>query len=372
MAVLDCPSFQQITQRRTLSTVGMVVLITGLYIAVGLVGYTQLEEHGDGERWTVIDALYFTMMTCTTVGYGDLSPGSTGSRVFTLFMIFSGVVVVFSRLAGLLGVLTSPLTARGRAFLERMYPQEKVDLDGNGEVDFTIPRKAYIYYTKNLLPSLVVYTVLNLISAAVFSAIEPGWSYFDAWYHCLVTATTVGYGDQTITTQGGRAWAAVHMAISVASLGELISTIDSLRDERRREMRRITQLTTPFDQRLLDKMLACAKELRPKIQRDGEGLTELEYVLTMCIELKIIDWDQVRPFIKRFRRLDIDGNGRLGNKDLELAVKDPTRIGKVDPHVMRQIQHLKAESEDAADLEEAIAGGGDASKVHLASPAAAV
>lgn len=52
------------------------------------------------------------------------------------------------------------------------------------------------------------------------------------------------------------------------------------------------------------------------VERDGEGLTELEFVLAMLIELKIINWDQVKPFIKQFRFMDVDGNARLGHDDL--------------------------------------------------------
>jgi len=29
----------------------------------------------------------------------------------------------------------------------------------------------------------------------------------------------------------------------------------------------------------------------------------------MAIELGILDWDEVKPFVKRFRQLDIDGSG---------------------------------------------------------------
>ena len=34
------------------------------------------------EKLTFIDALYFAMVTISTVGYGDLSPSSTSMRVF--------------------------------------------------------------------------------------------------------------------------------------------------------------------------------------------------------------------------------------------------------------------------------------------------
>ena len=37
-----------------------------------------------------------------------------------------------------------------------------------------------------------------------------------AFYHCVVTATTVGYGDVALTTQAARAWASFHILVSVS------------------------------------------------------------------------------------------------------------------------------------------------------------
>ena len=53
-------------------------------------------------------------------------------------------------------------------------------------------------------------------------------------------------------------------------------------------------------------------------QRDGKGLTELEFVVTMLMELEIVDGEVMKPFIKQFRSLDIDGEGRVGLQDLRL------------------------------------------------------
>ena len=50
----------------------------------------------------------------------------------------------------------------------------------------------------------------------------------------------------------------------------------------------------------------------------GKGLTELEFVLAMCIELNVVQWDQIRPFVEQFRSLDVNGDARLGHEDLEL------------------------------------------------------
>lgn len=43
------------------------------------------------EGWSLFDSLYFSVVTITTVGYGDMHPTSTLSKTFTMFLIFMGV-----------------------------------------------------------------------------------------------------------------------------------------------------------------------------------------------------------------------------------------------------------------------------------------
>ena len=92
-------------------------------------------------------------------------------------------------------------------------------------------------------------------------------------------ATTVGYGDVSNSTQPGRLWACVHILVSVALLGELIQTFDELRAKRAKTMARIRMLTTRLTEPMLDHLLEHATVLRPRVRRDGLGLTELEFVL---------------------------------------------------------------------------------------------
>ena len=49
------------------------------------------------EGWSVLDALYFSVITLATVGYGDLHPTTTLSKVFTIFYILvgAGIFVAF-------------------------------------------------------------------------------------------------------------------------------------------------------------------------------------------------------------------------------------------------------------------------------------
>lgn len=62
----------------------LLYLIGGLFIVVGTVFFMALES------WGLIDALYFTVSTITTVGFGDMVPTHPTSRfVATLYMLLS-------------------------------------------------------------------------------------------------------------------------------------------------------------------------------------------------------------------------------------------------------------------------------------------
>ena len=43
------------------------------------------------EGWRILDALYFSFITLTTIGYGDLTPKSDAAKIFTMFYAASGI-----------------------------------------------------------------------------------------------------------------------------------------------------------------------------------------------------------------------------------------------------------------------------------------
>src|SRR5258708_19362170 len=65
-----------------------------LFIAVAIVsGATAFGAIGFWliEGWSIIDSLYMTVMTLTTVGFGEVHPLSTGGRLFTILLMLMGV-----------------------------------------------------------------------------------------------------------------------------------------------------------------------------------------------------------------------------------------------------------------------------------------
>ena len=312
----------RISKNKDLMTALQTALIFAVYmiISVGLMCYLERD-------WTNIDGAYFAIATVSTVGYGDIKPTSDSSRWVAIFMIVFGITIVFSAVAGVIAHGLAPITKYGRALMEKAFPLKAVDLDGDGGFDFYIPRAAPIYYAKNLLPTIVLFFAIQMASAGIFVAIDPSNTFGKWMYHCIVTSTTVGYGDVPNATQYGRLWSCFHILISVAMLGEVITNIGELRAQRHDMLQRVRAFMTQVDGPMLDRLIEYAKKLRPLVTRDDLGLTELEFILTMMIDLKVVEIDKMTPFVKQFRLFEVDGDARLSHADVVAAAKmDPKKL----------------------------------------------
>jgi voltage-gated potassium channel len=68
-------------------------LVAGALLLTGTIFFWRTED------WTIIQALYFSVVTLTTVGYGDLHPTSAGTQIFTITYILTGLGVFVALLA---------------------------------------------------------------------------------------------------------------------------------------------------------------------------------------------------------------------------------------------------------------------------------
>ena len=48
------------------------------------------------EGWSWIDSLYFSVITLTTIGYGDFSPVTDTGKLFTIFYIIIGLGMILT------------------------------------------------------------------------------------------------------------------------------------------------------------------------------------------------------------------------------------------------------------------------------------
>lgn len=81
--------FTKLTGQKPSRQYMSALIIVTLLTIVGTLFYTW------SEGWSVIDSFYFTVITITTVGYGDLSPTNDASKLFTVFLVLTGVGLGF-------------------------------------------------------------------------------------------------------------------------------------------------------------------------------------------------------------------------------------------------------------------------------------
>jgi len=215
------------------------------YLWIGSMVYTQLYE----PQWNPLESVYFLVVSMMTVGYGDLTPTSQLSRVFSTWWVLFGCAVIAAFLMELAhyvilarddmlaemrrelvkaansgrggyGDAGSAAVARRVAAL-RSAQERRRKAAARGEAKSTWAVLA------SWLPALEVeiYVVLYMLAfGGLFAAIE-GWTLVDGMYFSIVTAACVGYGDLSPATDLGRWLALVYIPFAVVFVGTNISRL---------------------------------------------------------------------------------------------------------------------------------------------------
>ncbi len=65
-----------------------IFIYAGANMVVGALIYRWLED------WSWLDSFYFVMITLTTIGYGDLHPTTSLTKLITIFYSLNGVAIL--------------------------------------------------------------------------------------------------------------------------------------------------------------------------------------------------------------------------------------------------------------------------------------
>ncbi len=105
---------------RFLTFVGVFILV----ILLGSIVYQNVEG------WSYIDSVYFTVVTMTTIGYGDIVPATNVGKIITIFASFFGIAMVFYMISVI-----------GSYFFERKLRHLGVAMDSKIKPKFAHKRK---------------------------------------------------------------------------------------------------------------------------------------------------------------------------------------------------------------------------------------
>lgn len=300
-----------------------------IYLMIGVLGYHWLLH----ENWSIMDAMYFAVTSFTSVGYGDLSPHTAASKIFTCVFSLGGIAFLAAALASigsslaeaeLKTVQAAQKMRKARLFggLDRLRRDKK--RRANTQVTAVVPfRKPPA--TGEIAPEQPSVTTRQVVTKALRKLMAPtlflwtgglimgkleGFSVLDSVYFSMITASTIGLGDLCPTSKMGRMAALVFIPLAVASGGEILSIIASAFLERRRNQ--------IFETYQKDFTMDHIKAM----DNDGDGVvSQLEYTEFMLVEMKLLEKSILDELREQFSRLDMDMSGKLSKNDLILLAK---------------------------------------------------
>lgn len=266
--------------------------------------------------WNLLDSVYFTFVTLSSVGYGDLVPGSREVKLFTCAYIIVGVGILATALGeAVSGLLvsddeeTTPLDrVAGLLLTVETDPQEDVDI-------------AFFKLTpalRQVLRAATSVLLLLCLGTYTFCALEGG-DWVDGLFYSVVTVTTVGYGDTTPQTDEGKVFAVFYSLVGAILVARSLGTVAALPLEARRreqEMKVMAQYGDILEADELSDILQASKDL--DLSGTDEQVTRADFVLSMLVRMDKVSKTDVREGVNIFNRLDIDGSGGLDEEDVEL------------------------------------------------------
>jgi len=298
-----------------LKTVLVFLVVLALYIGLGVLFYTQKEELSFGE------AFYFSVVTISTVGYGDITPSDSESRLFTAFYMLFGIAVVF----GLAGEIYAFVFDEVIYNLELMYSKTR-ECCGLGSMNDGIIIKQDSVQVKPLwrhwvsglwAPVLIGGTVSAIIPAVVFTETQY-MSIEDALWHSLTTTTTVGYGDVALTTSASLYFAGFQIVLSTSWLVWMFSRVQEVHEERKLVLLRKAALDAQLDKGFMHKLNLSANP-------NGVGMVDFLAGMLILLGTEVggepLDYKtHIVPLMRRFERLGETSDGYLTKEDIDLLV----------------------------------------------------
>lgn len=138
-------------------------------------GVIATSDTSSSSNWEYGPSVFFSTTVITTIGYGHISPTTTGGRVFFVFYAIIGIPLTALFLSAIGERLATPYKKLEAKQFFPKYPKSEA-------------------VGKRALFATICFVLFSLIPAAIFKEVE-GWTYLEAWYYTMVTLTTVGFGD---------------------------------------------------------------------------------------------------------------------------------------------------------------------------------
>ncbi|MEO8500374.1 MAG: potassium channel protein [Vicinamibacteria bacterium] len=134
------------------------LLVVVILVVGGAVGYMAVE------RWSFFDSLYMSVITLTSVGYGEVHPLSTEGRLFTMALLLTGVFsLFFAATAAIRSIVDGELTgqlARDRMEKKLHSLTDHIIICGYGRMGRLVAHE----FTQQAIPFVVIERADHLLA----------------------------------------------------------------------------------------------------------------------------------------------------------------------------------------------------------------
>ena len=294
----------------------------GLYLLLGVTGFSFCFE-----QLSVRDGLYLSVVTFSTLGYGDVPITTKGGKLFSCAFALTGIGIIGIAL-GYIGqqlvqaqMLALQMASRKKAAAavaaaesslketcsDPMTPDSlKKGLGQRQGPDLQQSNSA----GRQLVLSIVPIVVLILIGSLVVGRYE-GWDVVDSIYWCVITGTSVGFGDKVPQTGSMRWFCIVYIPLAVGAYSTALGRIANIFVER--EIRK-------NNAKLLQREVTL--EDLETMNDDGDGeVSPLEFVEHMLKSMNKVDQALLDDLHRQFDVLDADGSGGLQEDDIVILTE---------------------------------------------------
>jgi voltage-gated potassium channel len=95
----------------------LLLIAAGIIVVGSVVIYSVESQHPDSQINSMLDAVWWTVATVTTVGYGDIVPVTNTGKIVAIFFMFFGI-----------SILALFLSVLGTQFYKRRFEKEETEI----------------------------------------------------------------------------------------------------------------------------------------------------------------------------------------------------------------------------------------------------
>ena len=262
---------------------------------------------------------------CARIG----QPSQPSTKLFCIVYSALGIFIMLDRISSLLSSIYTSTQAKLNALAEERDEMQATTAttttppQGRGAAEAVEePVAAWLFHGRQVVLYGSLMLLWLLLSAAVFCSLSPGLSYIDAVYFSWISASTIGYGDDELTTEAARGYGCFFILMSTAII-TLIGSGVTAENAARAWMQRRWQIhrQSSGEASLLDEDLLFRLQTNAKVDcsadpAGGKVHDELTFLVTMLDHLELVRRADCKLILGYFRHLDADRSGTLSMEEL--------------------------------------------------------